>query len=84
MLKVDKDGCVIVKGTQIIIMAELSTLIRHIMDLGAMDKDDLNEVIRIATMTKEECHEEAKRVFEEHQDTLADVLTDALAEYFAD
>jgi len=53
MLKIDNEG-ISIKGSTIALMAELTTLIRSMLDKEILTEDDLDTVIRYTKMSDEE------------------------------
>lgn len=79
MLKSD-NGHVVVKGTRVLFLAELTHLMSYLVETETFDKEDLETSVRTALMSNEELEEELEKRREESYKQAVELFTKALEE----
>lgn len=67
-----KNGSMSISGTKLTLMAELTTMMKSMIDKDIIDEKDLRFLVDTALMTSEELHEKVENI--KKDDELDDIL----------
>lgn len=71
MLLIDsKKGNMEVEGTKVQLMAEVTMMLRQLIEREILDNADVNECAKLATMSKEDLEKKSKEAAEEQKEKL--------------
>lgn len=61
------NGTVIIKGTDTIVMADLTMALKIMLERGILDTDDINECLELAQLSNDELHKKWVNVITGHE-----------------
>lgn len=73
MLKTVQNG-VFVKGSSLELMADLTMIIRAVVEAGALDYEDVKECVKASKLSEEEMKAESEKLMKENEELFEDIL----------
>lgn len=65
MLQIKGGESIEIRGTKLDIMAEVTQLLRRLIEIEALDREDVDECVKLAFMSREEIAKETEEITKE-------------------